>query len=75
VAVPGEDPAVPADTGLPATWTACAALLPHVQAVLGLTSGGLWRTASYLGYSTRPPWPPANLAYWSGQAERGPSRA
>ena len=30
--------AIPADTELPATWPVCAALLPHAQAVLGLTS-------------------------------------
>ena len=43
--------AIPADTELPATWPACAALLPHAQAVLDLTSGGMWRIAQYLGHS------------------------
>ena len=35
--------AIPADTDLPATWPVCAALLPHVQAVLDLTSDGMWQ--------------------------------
>lgn len=43
--------ATPADPDLPETWPACAALLPHVQAVLDLTSYGMRRIASYLGYS------------------------
>jgi hypothetical protein len=43
--------AIPADTRLPAAWPACATLLPHARAVLGLTSGGLWRIAQYLGRS------------------------
>ena len=43
--------AIPADTALPGTWPSCAALLPHAQALLGLTSVGLWRIANYLGYS------------------------
>jgi Domain of unknown function (DUF4062)/Tetratricopeptide repeat len=43
--------AIPADSDLPATWHACAALLPHAQAVLDLTSGGMWQIAQYLGYS------------------------
>ena len=29
----------------------CAALLPHAQAVLDLTSDGMWQIARYLGYS------------------------
>jgi hypothetical protein len=33
--------AIPADTELPGTWPVCAALLPHAQAALDLTSGGL----------------------------------
>jgi hypothetical protein len=41
--------AIPADTALPETWSVCAALLPHAQATLGLTSGGMWQTAQYLG--------------------------
>jgi hypothetical protein len=43
--------AVPADTSLPESWTACAALLPHAQAGLDLTSDGMRRSAQYLGYS------------------------
>jgi hypothetical protein len=45
------DAAVPAHSRLPAAWPVCAVLLPHAQAVLDLTSGGLWRIAEYLGYS------------------------
>ena len=41
--------AIPADTALPGTWPACAALLPHAQAALDLTSGGMRRIAQYLG--------------------------
>ena len=43
--------AVPEDTQLPATWPACAVLLPHARAVLALTSGGMWLIALYLGNS------------------------
>ena len=43
--------AIPADTALPGTWPACAALLPHAQAVLDLTSDGMWQIARYLGES------------------------
>jgi hypothetical protein len=43
--------AIPADTQLPAAWPVCALLLPHARAVLGLTSGGLWRIARYLGHT------------------------
>ena len=43
--------AIPLDTALPEAWPACAALLPHAQAVLSSSSGGLWRIASYLGES------------------------
>jgi hypothetical protein len=43
--------AIPADTAKPASWAMCAALLPHARAVLGLTSWGLWRIATYLGHS------------------------
>ena len=43
--------AIPADTELPGTWPACAALLPHAQAALDLTSDGMWRIAQYLGNS------------------------
>jgi Domain of unknown function (DUF4062)/Tetratricopeptide repeat len=45
------DAAIPEDTRLPETWPTCAALLPHAQAVLDLTSGGMWQIARYLGYS------------------------
>ncbi len=43
--------AIPEDTDLPAAWPACAVLLPHARAVLGLTSGGMERIALYLGHS------------------------
>ncbi len=43
--------AIPADTELPGTWPACAALLPHAQAALALTSSGMWQIAQYLGNS------------------------
>jgi Domain of unknown function (DUF4062)/Tetratricopeptide repeat len=43
--------AIPDDTKLPAAWPVCAALLPHAQAVLDLTSDGMFRIAQYLGYS------------------------
>jgi hypothetical protein len=43
--------AVPADTTLPAAWPVCAVLLPHARAVLALTSGGMRRIATYLGWS------------------------
>jgi hypothetical protein len=45
------DAAIPDDPELPETWPACAALLPHAQAVLGLTSDGMFRIARYLGFS------------------------
>jgi hypothetical protein len=43
--------AIPANERLPAAWPTCAVLLPHVLAVLDLTSLGTWRMASYLGNS------------------------
>ena len=43
--------AIPADTDLPGTWPTCAALLPHAQAVLDLTSDGMGQIAQYLGHS------------------------
>jgi len=43
--------AVPADPQLPAAWPVCAVLLPHVRAVLDLTSSGMDRIARYLGFS------------------------
>jgi hypothetical protein len=43
--------AIPEDTALPGTWPGCAALLPHAQAVLDLSSGGMFRIGQYLGYS------------------------
>ncbi len=43
--------AIPAQTRPPAAWPACAVLLPHARAVLGLTSGGMRRIAQYLGSS------------------------
>ena len=43
--------AIPADPELPANWPVYAVLLPHAQAVLDLTSGGMGRMADYLGQS------------------------
>ncbi len=43
--------AIPADAALPGTWPACATLLPHAQAALDLTSGGMRQIARYLGWS------------------------
>ena len=43
--------AIPDDTQLPGAWPVCAALLPHAQAVLDPTSGGMFRIAQYLGSS------------------------
>jgi Tetratricopeptide repeat len=43
--------ALPSDPQRPSDWSAFAALLPHARAVLDLTSGGMWRIASYLGES------------------------
>jgi Tetratricopeptide repeat len=43
--------AVPADPRLPATWPACAVLLPHARAALDLTSNGISQIARYLGWS------------------------
>jgi hypothetical protein len=43
--------AIPAETAVAKTWPACAALLPHAQAALDLTSGGIRRIAEYLGHS------------------------
>ena len=43
--------AIPADTAAPATWPACAALLPHAQAALPLNAPGMSRLACYLGRS------------------------
>jgi Domain of unknown function (DUF4062)/Tetratricopeptide repeat len=43
--------AIPGDTNLPGAWPTFAALLPHAQAVLELTSDGMWQIAQYLGHS------------------------
>jgi hypothetical protein len=43
--------AVPADPEDPAAWSACAALLPHAQGALDLTSDGMWKIAQYIGNS------------------------
>ena len=43
--------AVPDDVQLPGAWPDCAVLLPHAQAALDLTSGGMWQIARYLGHS------------------------
>jgi Tetratricopeptide repeat len=40
--------ALPAQPEDPATWPACAALLPHARAVLDLTSDGMDKVARYL---------------------------
>jgi hypothetical protein len=42
--------AIPADTSLPGSWPACAALLPHAQAALPYDSYGMGQLANYLGY-------------------------
>ena len=54
--------AVPADSEAPAAWSACALLLPHARAVLGLTSGGMGQIAQYLGHSGS--YPAARDLYW-----------
>ena len=41
--------AIPDDTGVPETWPACAALLPHALVALADDSPGLARLANYLG--------------------------
>jgi Domain of unknown function (DUF4062)/Tetratricopeptide repeat len=43
--------AIPVDPQLPAGWPVYAVLLPHAQAVLDLTGGGIWQIANYLGSS------------------------
>ena len=43
--------AIPADTELPATWSACAVLLPHARVALADDSAGMARIANYLGSS------------------------
>jgi Tetratricopeptide repeat len=43
--------ALPRDPELPATWPACAALLPHARAVLPLASTGIAKIGLYLGKS------------------------
>ncbi len=43
--------AIPPELALPGMWPACAALLPHATVVLDLTGAGIWRIASYVGYS------------------------
>jgi hypothetical protein len=43
--------AIPGDPELPESWPTYTALLPHAQAVLDLTSDGIWRIAQYLGYN------------------------
>jgi hypothetical protein len=45
------DAAIPGDPRQPSTWSAFAALLPHVRAVLSLASDDMWRLANYLGWS------------------------
>jgi len=43
--------AIPDDAQLPEAWSDCEVLLPHAQAALDLTSGGMWQIARYLGHS------------------------
>jgi len=43
--------ALPADPRSPETWAVFASLLPHVKAAPTDNSSGMWRVASYLGYS------------------------
>lgn len=43
--------AIPGNTERPGSWPVCAALLPHAQAALNLTSDGQRRIAQYLGSS------------------------
>ena len=43
--------AIPADGELPATWRACAVLLPHALAALALTNNGIRQIARSLGFS------------------------
>jgi Domain of unknown function (DUF4062)/Tetratricopeptide repeat len=43
--------AIPGDPAQPGIWPVYAALLPHAQAVLEPTSGGMFRIANYLGHS------------------------
>jgi hypothetical protein len=45
------DAAMPADPAAPSAWPAYAMLLPHARAALDLTSGGLRKTAQFLGAS------------------------
>ena len=42
--------AIPADTSLPESWPACAALLPHAQVALAYDSDGIGQLAGYVGY-------------------------
>ena len=43
--------AIPDDAEHPGSWPVYGVLLPHAQAVLGLTSAGMWQIALYLGFS------------------------
>ncbi len=42
--------AIPADTSLPESWPACAALLPHAQAALADDNYGMEQLANYVSY-------------------------
>ena len=46
--------ALPDDASVPATWPACAALLPHARAALTDDSAGMARIAEYIGASGSP---------------------
>jgi len=43
--------AIPHGSRAPKAWPGCAMLLPHARAAVDLTSGGMERIATYLGYS------------------------
>jgi hypothetical protein len=70
--------AIPADPHPAETWPTCAALLPHAQAALAVSSDGILRIANYLGHiggyvAARDLCPDTlqarnDLAYWTGQA-------
>lgn len=53
--------AIPENTEAPEAWPACALLLPHARATLGLTSTGMSRLAEYLKFSGSHH---ASLALW-----------
>ncbi|HWB35323.1 MAG TPA: FxSxx-COOH system tetratricopeptide repeat protein, partial [Rugosimonospora sp.] len=69
--------AIPAEVSLPASWPACAALLPHAGA-LGALSGGRWRLAEYLQHSgdhagARQAWTERVAAYTAAKGADDPT--